>query len=84
MAAPRDEVAVVTSDKVASEPEVRPAPVRVRVPLVQTSATKVPNDERVRPEADQIAVGIVAKSDDDAVRMALSVLALTAEVTAAV
>ena len=84
MAAPSDDVAVVTSDKVASDPEVRPAPVRVRVPFVQTSATKVPKDDRVRPEADQIAVGRVAKSDDEAVKMALLVLVLTAEVTAAV
>ena len=84
MAAPSDEEAELTSDKVASEPEVRPAPVRVRVPLVQTSATRVPKDDRVRPEADQIAVGRVAKSEEEALPTMVLVFTLTAEVTAAV
>ena len=43
-----------TSDAVNEPPEVK-----VRVPLDQTSDTKVPNDERVLDVLDQTAVGIV-------------------------
>ena len=43
-----DEVAVVTSERVASDPDERPAPVRVRVPTVHTSDASDPSDERVR------------------------------------
>jgi hypothetical protein len=39
---------VVTSDCVASEPESRPAPVKVRVALDHTSAAKVPKVLKVR------------------------------------
>ncbi len=79
-----DDEAELTSDTVASDPEVRPAPVRVRVPFVQTSVTRVPKDDRVRPEADQIAAGKAAKSEEEALPTTVSVLAFTAEVTAAV
>ncbi len=43
-----DDDAFVTSDCVASEPEVSPAPVRVRVATLHTSAASVPKDESVR------------------------------------
>ena len=72
--------AFVTSDCTASDPVSRPAPVSVLTLLVHTSAAKVPNDERVRDVYDQIALGSVAKSEDDAVAIALLVLALTADV----
>ncbi len=78
MAAPSDELAVWTSESVASDPEESPAPVRVRVPLVHTSAASVPNPVKVRVPAAQTAVGIEVMevvideserpSDDDAVR----------------
>ncbi len=43
----REVEAVRTSDCVASEPESRDAPVRVRVPYAQTSATSVPTEVSV-------------------------------------
>jgi hypothetical protein len=55
----RDVDAFVTSDKVAKEPEVRDAPVNVRVPLAQTSATNVPNEVRVLVALFQIVLEIV-------------------------
>ena len=45
-----DEDAVDTSLWSASAPASRPAPVKVRVVLFQTSATRVPNEVRVLPE----------------------------------
>ncbi len=53
-----EDVAVSTSDKVASEPDVKPAPVRVRVPLVQTSAASVPKPVRVLVPAAQTLAGM--------------------------
>lgn len=51
-----DVEAELTSLSVASDPDERPAPVRVRVPLVQTSAASVPKPVRVRePEAQTFA-----------------------------
>lgn len=49
IAEPSDEVAVCTSDSVASEPAESPAPVKVRVPFSHTSAARVPKlvSERV-------------------------------------
>jgi hypothetical protein len=47
MVAASDEEAVRTSACVASEPESRDAPVRVRVPYAQTSATSVPTEVSV-------------------------------------
>jgi hypothetical protein len=58
-----DEEAEVTSDCVASDPDVRPAPVSVRVPLDQTSAARVPNAVSVRVLSDQTLVGIEAIED---------------------
>ena len=43
-----DDDAVVTSDCRASDPEVRPAEVRVLVVAFQTSVASVPKVERVR------------------------------------
>ncbi len=71
-----------------------PPLVRVRVPLVQTSAARVPNVVRDREALDQTARGIVAPRDVDAVRtvalvlllmvvIAEAMVALTAVVTAA-
>ncbi len=62
-AAPSELEAVWTSDNVASDPEVRPAPVRVRVPLVHTSAARVPNPVKVRVPAAHTLVGIDAMDD---------------------
>ncbi len=50
--------AELRSESVASEPDVRPAPVRVRVPFDHTSDAKVPNVVRVRVPADQTLAGI--------------------------
>ena len=86
MAAPRDDDAVSTSDKVASEPEVRPAPVRVRVPFVHTSAARVPKRVSVRVPAAHTLAGIdaidevieenCAPNDDDAARTVALVFVL--------
>ena len=76
----RDDDAVVTSESVARDPEVRPAPVRVRVVAVQTSAASVPKVERVLAEYAQIDAGRDAARDDDAEATTALVFALTAEV----
>ena len=86
-AAPSDVEAVVTSDCVASEPLERPAPVRVLVPFVHTSAARVPNVVSERVPAAQTFAGIEVMdeaievsekpSDVEAVRTALFVFALT-------
>jgi hypothetical protein len=72
-----------------------PPLVRVRVPLVQTSAASVPKVVRLRVAEDQTANGIVAPRDVEAVStvalvllfivvIAEAMVALTAEVTAAI
>jgi hypothetical protein len=72
-----------------------PPLVRVRVPLVQTSAAKVPKVVRDREALDQTANGIVAPREVEAVStvalvlvlmvvMAEAMVALTAVVTAAI
>ncbi len=79
-----DDDALVTSDCVASEPEVKPAPVSVRVPLVQTSAASVPKLESVLDVYDQTLAGtaaIDAASEVDAVRTCVFVLAFTRATT---
>lgn len=53
-----------------------PAPESVEVATFQTSAATVPNEVRVRVPCDQTAVGMVAKSDDEAVKMDALVLVL--------
>ena len=53
-----DDEADCTSERVASDPAVRPAPVSVRVPFVQTSDASVPKDESVRVPAAQTFIGI--------------------------
>ncbi len=83
MAEAREDVAVSTSDRVASEPDVKPAPVSVRVPLVHTSAARVPKPVRVRVPAAQTFVGIEVIDEAIEVRVepsdveAVFVLALT-------
>jgi hypothetical protein len=57
MTAASEEDAVVTSDCTAREPLERPAPVRVRVPAVHTSAARVPNESSVLPLYDQTLAG---------------------------
>ena len=57
-AAPMDEDAVVRSESVASEPEERPAPVRVRVPFVHTSAASDPKVVRLRVPFAQTLAGM--------------------------
>ena len=59
-----DELALVTSDKVAKEPEVSPAPVRVRAPDDHTSVASVPNPVRVRVPAAQTLVGTNDTADE--------------------
>ena len=59
----KDEVAVVMSDRVASEPEVRFAPVRVRVAEDQTSSASDPSEVNVRVPAAQTLVGIAVIAD---------------------
>ena len=70
-------MAVSIYDCVASEPELRLAPVRVRVTDDQTaaavSATRVPNEVRVRLLNDQIADGRVLDKLDEADKMLASV-----------
>jgi hypothetical protein len=53
-------VAVCTSDRVANDPESKAAPVRVLVPLVHTSAARVPKPVRVLVPAAQTAVAVSA------------------------
>lgn len=48
IADPSELVAVSTSERVASEPDDSPAPVRVRVPFVHTSEARVPKPVSVR------------------------------------
>jgi hypothetical protein len=55
-----EDVAFSMSESVASDPLVSPAPVRVRVPFVQTSATSVPNPVSVRVPDAQTFAGIDA------------------------
>ena len=49
----RDVEALITSACVASDPELRDAPVRVLVVFVHTSATSVPNEVKVLEALDQ-------------------------------
>lgn len=73
-------VAVCTSDKVANDPESRLAPVMVRLTDDQmaeaVSATKVPNEVKVRLLNDQIEAGSVVNRLEEAERTALLVLVL--------
>jgi hypothetical protein len=48
IADPRDELAVCTSERVASDPVVSPAPVNVLVAYVHTSAASEPSEVSVR------------------------------------
>lgn len=75
------DVALSTSERVASEPDVSPAPVRVRVAEPQTSDARVPNDVSVLPLKAQILAGKVAARDEEAVAISLSVFAFTLEAT---
>ena len=50
--------AVCTSESVAREPAVRPAPVRVRVAADQTSVASVPKVVRLRDPKAQTCAGI--------------------------
>ena len=50
------------------------------MPLFQMSATRVPNEERVLPEADQIAVGSVANNEEEALPTVVLVLVLMSAV----
>ena len=61
--------AFVTSDCTASEPELRDAPVRVRVVAFQTSVARVPNVVRERVPADQTAVATSVVSVPKEVRV---------------
>jgi hypothetical protein len=79
-----EELAVVTSESVARDPEVRPAPVRVRVVAVQTSAAREPKVESVLDENAQIDAGSDAASDEEADATTALVFAFTAEVIPAV
>lgn len=89
IALPSDDDAVVTSDWTARLPEERLAPVRVRVPLVQTSAASVPNPVSVRLPAAHTFAGMevmddvievnVAPSEVEAVSTCAFVLALILE-----
>ena len=54
--APNEDDAFVTSDCTANEPELKPAPVRVRVAEDHTSVARVPKVVRERVPADQTAV----------------------------
>jgi hypothetical protein len=58
-----------------------PAPFSVDVATFQTSAARVPNEVRVLVLFDHTAVGIVAKSDDDAVRTVALVFELIVVIT---
>lgn len=88
-ALPMDEVAVWTSERVASEPEVSPAPVSVREAAAHTSVVRVPNPVKVRVPAAHTLVGRDAieevidvrdmPSEVDAARTELFVLALMTE-----
>jgi hypothetical protein len=84
--------AVETSDAVARDPELRPAPVSVRVPFTHTSAARVPNVVRLRVPFAQTAAGIPVTdaateaiedpSEEEAVFSEVFVFALTATVPA--
>ena len=80
----RDEVAVVMSESVASDPEVRPAPVKVRVVAAQTSEATDAREVRVLDENAQIDAGSEAARELDAEATTALVFALTAEVIPAV
>ena len=80
----RDEVAVVTSESVASDPEVRPAPVKVRVVAAQTSEATDAREVKVLDENAQIDAGRDAASELEAEATTALVFALTAEVIPAV
>jgi hypothetical protein len=60
-----------------------PTPFRVEVATFQTSAASVPKDVSVRVPVDQTLVGMVARSEVDAVRTVALVLALMVEMAAA-
>ena len=53
-----EEVAVWTSESVASEPTLSPAPVRVRVAADQTSVASVPKVDSERDPKAQTCAGI--------------------------
>jgi hypothetical protein len=80
LAAVRDPPALTRASKLSTIclPTV-PAPFNVDVATVHTSAARVPNDVSVLVELAQTAVGIVARSDEDAVSTVLFVLVLMVE-----
>ncbi len=51
-----------------SDADIPVLPVSVRVPFVQTSATRLPKVVNERLDEDQTASGMVAYKDEDAVR----------------
>jgi hypothetical protein len=59
-----DEDAVCTSDNVASDPALKPAPVRVRVPAAQMSAAILVPDVSVRVAAAHTATGMLKICDE--------------------
>ncbi len=63
-----------------SEALIPPDEVRVRVPFVHTSAARVPNVVRDLEAEDQTEVGIVARSDVEAVRTVALVFELIVEI----
>ena len=75
-----DVLAVVTSESVASDPEVRPAPVKVRVVAAQTSEATDAREVRVLDENAQIDAGSEAARELEAEATTALVFALTAEV----
>jgi hypothetical protein len=78
-----DDVAVWISPSVASEPLVRPAPVRVRVPFVQTSAANVPKVVRLRvPLAHTLAGMDVIEVATDAIAELRLVIPVPSELEA--
>ena len=61
-----------------------PAPFRVEVATVHTSAARVPNDESVRVVLAHTAVGIVATRDEEAVSTVALVLLLIVVIAEAI
>ena len=80
--AARDDEAVFRSERVANDPAVSPAPVKVRVAFVQISETRVPKVVKLRAVCPQTEVGSVAESEVDAFKTAELVLVFTPEIVA--
>ena len=76
-----DDVAVWTSESVAREPEVSPAPVSVRVAADQTSEARVPKVVRLRDPKLQMVAGrlvIILPIEVEAFETCVLVFELTA------